>query len=74
MRERAKGAVTKYSCRRTHGISKDDWTVNKDSIHGTTGYDFQLTTLLVFEEYGLGLPVLFTARLMQQPLKLPFRA
>ena len=28
-----------------------------DSTHGTTGYDFTLTSLLVIDEYGEGIPV-----------------
>lgn len=34
-------------------------TVCIDSTHGTTGYDFQVTTLLVLDEYGSGLPVAY---------------
>jgi len=30
-----------------------------DSTHGTTSYDFQLTTLLVVDEFGAGCPVAF---------------
>lgn len=30
-----------------------------DSTHGTTGYDFYLTTLLVIDEFGSGFPVAF---------------
>lgn len=30
-----------------------------DSTHGTTGYDFYLTTLLVIDEFGAGFPVAF---------------
>jgi len=30
-----------------------------DSTHGTTSYNFQLTTLLVVDEFGAGCPVAF---------------
>ena len=30
-----------------------------DSTHGTTGYDFYLTTLLVIDEFGAGFPIAF---------------
>lgn len=28
-----------------------------DSTHGTTGYDFSLTTLVTVDEYGAGFPL-----------------
>ena len=30
-----------------------------DSTHGTTGYDFYLTTMLIIDEFGAGFPVAF---------------
>ena len=29
----------------------------RDATHGTTGYDFKLTSLLVVDEFGEGFPV-----------------
>lgn len=34
-------------------------TICLDSTHGTTGYDYQLTSIVVVDEFGNGLPTAF---------------